>query len=97
MTKFVDPEKLTWIEDSTVNLAAHHTTCVIRPDNYDNLLQGSYEATIAVADLGCVRTVTGKIKVKIPLLGSKVEKAIISGLMENSDAQTLLIAAFLSA
>jgi hypothetical protein len=96
VTKFVDPEKLTWIEDSTVDLAAHHTTCVIRPDNYDNLLQGSYEATIAPAGSGCVRTVTGKIKVKIPLLGSKVEKAIIGGLSENSDAQTELIAAFLS-
>ena len=96
VTKFVDPEKLTWIEDSTVDLASHDTACVIRPDNYDNLLQGSYEATIAPAGSGCVRTVTGKIKVKIPLLGSKVEKAIIGGLSENSDAQTSLLASLLS-
>jgi hypothetical protein len=96
VTKFVDPDKLTWIEDSTVDLAAHHTTCVIRPDSYDNLLQGSYEATIAPSGSGCVRTVTGKIKVKIPLLGSKVEKAIIGGLSENSDAQTHLLTEFIS-
>ena len=96
VTKFVDPEKLTWIEDSTVDLAAHDTSCVIRPDNYDNLLQGDYDATIAASGVGCVRTVTGRIKVKIPLLGSKVEKAIIGGLSENSDAQTALLTSFLS-
>ena len=68
---------------------------MIRPDNYDNLLQGSYEATIEPSGAGCVRTVTGKIKVKIPLLGSKVEKAIIGGLQENSDAQVHLLEDFL--
>jgi hypothetical protein len=96
VTKFVDPEKLTWIEDSDVDLAAHHTSCLIRPDNYDNLLQGKYEATITPSGSGCVRTVSGSVKVKIPLLGSKVEKAIIGGLSENSDAQVHLLADFLS-
>jgi hypothetical protein len=95
VTRVVDPTKLTWIEDSTVDLSAHHTTCVIRPDNYANMLEGSYEATIAASDSGCVRTVTGKIKVRVPLLGGKVEKAIVGGLTENSDAQTLLLTEFL--
>lgn len=93
--RFVDPAKLTWIEDSTVDLTAHHTTCAIRPDNYNNLLQGSYETDIVPSDSGCVRTITGKIKVKVPLVGGKAEKAIISGLSENAEAQTLLIAEFL--
>ena len=96
VTKFVDPEKLTWIEDSTCDLAAHQTSCVIRPDNYDNLLEGSYDAAIAASGSGCVRTVTGRVKVRIPLLGGKVEKAIIGGLSENSDAQVLLLQDFLS-
>jgi hypothetical protein len=96
VTRVVDPSKLTWIEDSTVDLAAHHTTCVIRPDNYENLLEGSYEAAIAASGPGCVRTVTGRIKVHVPLLGGKVEKAIIGGLTENSDAQTHLLTEFLA-
>jgi hypothetical protein len=95
VTKFVDPDKLTWVEDSDIDVATHQTSCVIRPDNYDNLLQGSYEATIVAAGSSCVRTVNGKVKVKIPLLGSKVEKAIIGGLAENSDAQISLITDFL--
>ena len=96
VTRVVDPAKLTWIEDSTCDLAHHHTTCVIRPDNYANLLEGSYEATIAPSGSGCVRTVTGMIKVQVPLLGGKVEKAIVGGLSENADAQTYLLTEFLS-
>ncbi|MGZ6969963.1 MAG: DUF2505 family protein, partial [Acidimicrobiia bacterium] len=95
VTRVVDPSKLTWIEASTCDLSIHTTTCVIRPDNYANLLQGSYEAAISASGSGCVRTITGRIKVKVPLLGGKVEKAIVSGLSENADAQTSLLAEFL--
>ncbi len=97
VTRVVDPARLTWIEDSTCDLSSRLTTCVIRPDNYANLLEGSYEATISVTDAGCVRTVRGRIKVRVPLLGGKVEKAIVGGLSENSDAQTALLTEFLSA
>ena len=96
VTRFVDPAKLTWIEDSTVDLATHHTTCVIRPDNYNNLLQGSYETDIAPSESGCVRIITGTIKVKVPLVGGKAEKAIIGGLSENADAQVALLTEFLT-
>ena len=95
VTRVVDPSKLSWVEDSTCDLAAHHTTCVIRPDNYANLLEGRYEATIAAAGSGCRRTVTGRIKVHVPLLGGKVEKAIVSGLSENAAAQVDLLVEFL--
>ena len=95
VTRVVDPSKLTWVEDSTCDVAAHHTTCVIRPDNYTNLLEGSYEATIVAAASGCTRTVTGRIKVHVPLLGGKVEKAIVSGLSENAAAQVALLVDFL--
>jgi hypothetical protein len=96
VTKVVDPTKLTWIEDSTCDLSANHTVCVIRPDNYANLLEGSYEARITLSDSGSLRTVTGKIKVRVPLLGGKVEKAIIGGLSENADAQTTLLTDFIN-
>ncbi len=96
VTRFVDPKNLTWVEDSTCDLAQHHTACDIKPDNYENLLSGSYEAQIEASDDGCVRTVRGMIKVHVPLLGGKAEKAIIGGLSENADAQTTLLTEFIS-
>lgn len=96
VTRVVDPDKLTWVEESTCDLVAHRTTCVIRPDNYANLLQGSYDATITVAGSGSTRTITGQLKVKVPLLGGKVEKAIVGGLAENAEAQASLLTSFIS-
>jgi uncharacterized protein YndB with AHSA1/START domain len=95
VTRVVDPKKLTWVEDSTCDLAAHHTTCVIRPDNYADRLSGSYEAQLTAHDGGTRRVLTGRIKVKFPLVGGKVEKAIVSGLSENADAQATILAEYL--
>ena len=44
--RVVDPDKLTWVEDSTSDLAAHTASYRIDPDNYENLLEGAYDATI---------------------------------------------------
>ena len=96
VTRFVDPKNLTWVEDSTIDVAHHHTTCAIKPDNYANLLSGSYEARIAASGNGCVRTVNGMIKVHVPLVGGKAEKAIIGGLSENAEAQTTLLTEFIA-
>lgn len=96
VTRVVDPDKLTWVEESSVDLATHSTSCVLKPDNYANLLQGSYDAAIEGAGAGSVRTITGRVKVKVPLVGGKVEKAIVSGLSENAAAQAVLLSSFIS-
>jgi hypothetical protein len=91
VTRFVDPAKMSWVEDSTCDLTAHRTQCVIKPDYYANLLSGSYEATIAAAGQGSVRTVKGSLKVHVPVVGGKAEKAIVGGLEENAAAQTTIL------
>ena len=96
VTRVVDPKKLTWIERSVCDLAAHRSQCEIRPDNYGGLLSGRYDAVIVVAGDGARRTLTGELKVKMPLVGGKVERAIVGGLEENAAAQTTLIESFLA-
>jgi hypothetical protein len=91
VTKVVDPDRLTWVEDSTVDLRAHATRCEIRPDAYANLLAGRYDASIEPDGRGARRVITGTIKVKVPLVGGKVERAIVSGLQENAAAQATLL------
>jgi hypothetical protein len=91
VTRFVDPDKLSWVEDSTCDLAAHRTQCVLVPDNYANLLSGNYHAVLEAAGSGCVRTVTGSLKVHVPLVGGKAERAIVGGLEENAEAQAVIL------
>jgi hypothetical protein len=96
VTRVVDPKRLTWVERSESDLATHHTRCEIRPDNYSGLLAGKYEATIVATGTGARRTITGELKVKMPLVGGKVERAIVGGLEENAAAQTALLEDFLA-
>jgi hypothetical protein len=96
VTRVVDPKKLTWVERSVCDLIAHRSQCEIRPDNYGGLLSGRYDAVIITAGGGARRTLTGELKVKMPLVGGKVERAIVGGLEENAVAQTTLIESFLA-
>lgn len=97
VTRVVDPKRLTWVERSVCDLAAHRTQCEIRPDNYGGLLSGRYDSVIVASGDGARRTLTGELKVKMPLVGGKVERAIVGGLEENAAAQTTLLEDFLGA
>ena len=94
--RVVDPDKLTWVEDSTSDLAAHTASYRIDPDNYENLLAGSYEATITSHGKGARRVATGQLEVHVPRVGGKGERAIVDGLRENSDAQAGLLTAWIA-
>jgi hypothetical protein len=91
VTRVVDPERMTWIERSVCNLTTHETQCEILPDHYSGLLTGSYRSVIEPDGSTAQRTITGQVKVKMPLVGGKVEGAIVGGLRENATAQVALL------
>lgn len=81
----VDPAKLSWVEESTTSLPDLRTTWTIRPDHYADKLAGHGESVIEPVDNETSRRVTtGEVKVKVFLVGSKVEAAIISGMEEHA-------------
>jgi hypothetical protein len=85
VTAVVKPDKLTWVEDSTLDRTTHVTTFQILPDNYANLLQASGTITLqAREDGGTVRRAGGELKVRVAFVGRRVERAIISGLEEHA-------------
>ena len=77
VTRVVDPKLMTWIERSVCDLATHETQCEIRPDHYSGLLSGRYRSTIVAVGSSARRTLTGEVKVRMPLVGGKVEGAIV--------------------
>ena len=95
VTRVVDPKLLTWIERSVCDLRAHQTECEIRPDHYDSMLRGSYQAVIVELAAGSRRTITGELKVRMPIVGGRVERAIVGGIQENAAAQVALLETFL--
>lgn len=85
--RFVDPDHLSWVEVGEHDLASGRSRYLIRPDHYADLLEGRYAALVADAGGSTTRTVKGSLRVKVPLLGAKVERAIVDGLREVAIAQ----------
>lgn len=80
VTRFVDPDKLTWVEVTTLDAAARRSTSELLPDEYPDLLRASATAAFDADGTGTVRVVHGKVEVPVPIFGSKVEGAIVEGL-----------------
>jgi uncharacterized protein DUF2505 len=89
VTKFVDPAKLSWVEESVHDLKSLTVTFRMKPDNYADRLQSQGSSRYR-ADDGVTRRLTeGDLAVKLPLLmgggrtGGVVERSIVSGLREH--------------
>jgi hypothetical protein len=91
----IDPSKLSWTQDSTFDLAAGTATFRFLPDNYADRFSASGSTRTTARGDGAARTLTGEVKVRAPLVGGRVEKAIVEGLEEYLAAEAALVDAFL--
>jgi hypothetical protein len=89
----IDPKKLTWVEHATHDLAARRVTFRMDADHYADRFRcsGSYEFDATSDGLGTVRRCIGELSVSVALVGSRVERAIVSGLQEHFDAEAPVI------
>lgn len=82
VTAVVDPERLTWVQETEHDLASGRTTFRLVPDHYPDRLSASGTATVTSVGEGAQRVVAGELKVRAPLVAGRVEQAIVSGLEE---------------
>jgi hypothetical protein len=92
VTAVVDPARLSWVERTTHDLAERTVRFRFDPDHYRDRLQAEGWATVAPRVVaGSRRTVTGRLTVRALLVGSTVEKAIVSGLREHLVAEAPIV------
>jgi len=91
VTRVVDPGKLTWVDDARYDLTTHTSRHRILPDNYADRLQASYDVTLEPLGDSTRRLVTGELTVHVPLVGGRVERAIVDGLEEHAEAEATLL------
>ena len=84
VTAVVDPAKLTWVEDAYVDRSTHRTTFRILPDHYGSRLKCSGTFALTEVPGGVRRMLDADLRVSFPLVGGKVERAIVSGLREHA-------------
>lgn len=77
--RFINTSAVSWVEVTEwhVPSSTSHTTFV--PDQAARLLVASVETSLHPDGPGTRRDVSGEVRVRIPLLGSKVESAIVGG------------------
>lgn len=91
ITRVIDPEKLTWVDDGTFALAVFRSEHALLPDNYADRLTASYTSTLTPNLGGTRRTLTGSLTVKAPLVGGKIAGVIVDGLREAMATQASML------
>lgn len=96
VTAVVDPDRLSWVEESVLDRTSHVTTWHIVPDHYATRLtcQGTFR--LEASGPNTRRLTEAEIKVHFPLVGGRVERAIVSGLQEHAVAEQAAVQVFLT-
>ena len=87
VTSVIDPDKLTWVDDGTFDLATFRSEHVLLPDHYADRLDAHYTSTIVPDGAGAGWTLRGSLDVHAPLVGGKVAQVIVDGLRDAVAAQ----------
>ncbi len=96
VTAVIDPQRLTWVQETDHDLSAGTTSFELVPDHYPDRLQASGTFVVVGHGDGARRVVTGQLKVRAPLVGGRVEQAIVSGLEEYLVAEAPAVDAYLA-
>jgi len=93
----VDPQKLSWVEDAEHDLVAHRVQFRMLADHYADRFRcsGTYRFEPA-GDAATDRFCAGDLQVRMPLVGHRVERAIVSGLREHLDSEAQLVERFIA-
>jgi len=82
--RVLDPAKLTWIVESTVDRSTRTTAFRMLPDHYADRLEcaGSYTLVPAGTD-STMQHMAGDLRVNYPVVGRLAERGIVLGLKEH--------------
>ena len=94
VTRVIDPSKLTWVEDSLFRADAHRTDVAILPDHYADRLRASMRVDYEEAGTATVRRMVGAIRVSMPLVGRRVEAAIVTGFRDQAELAVDVVTRF---
>ncbi|MBV8981119.1 MAG: DUF2505 family protein [Acidimicrobiia bacterium] len=90
--RVLDPAKLTWVVESTVDRETSATAFRMLPDHYANRLacSGSYTLAGDGPD-ATMQHMEGELRVNYPVVGRLAERGIVLGLREHIAAQARVV------
>jgi hypothetical protein len=91
VTAVVDPARLTWVDSATYDRTTHVGDHRVLPEHYTGRLTCSYRTRLEADGEGTVRTAEGELRVHFPLVGGRVEKAIVAGMAEHAQLEARVL------
>ena len=91
----VDPARLSWVERTRHDLAAHTASFALHPDHYADRLRCTGSVRVVAEGAGSRRIVEGDLKVKVTLVGGTVERTLVADLQDHLRGETAIVEAFL--
>jgi hypothetical protein len=97
VTSTIDPKKLTWTEETLVDVASKTASFAITPEHYAHFFSCQGTWSVTGSGTSAARTINGEMKVRspIPFVNGQVERAIVSGLRERLAKEPAILEAWL--
>ncbi len=96
LTAVVEPSRITWVEESTLDRSTHRTEFHIVADHYPDRLRCAGHVELHDNGAGGTRRVAeGRLDVRIPFIGGKVERAVVDGLVDQAATQARVVGEWL--
>ncbi|HVF13816.1 MAG TPA: DUF2505 family protein [Acidimicrobiales bacterium] len=96
LSAVIEPARITWVEESNLDRRTRRTEFHIVADHYPDRLRCA--GTVELHDNGAGgtrRVAAGKLEVRAPLIGAKIERAVVEGLMEQATTQARVVGEWL--
>lgn len=95
-TRFIDTSNVSWVESSDWDLRTASSQTMFLPDQAGRLMTASATTRLIPSGRGARRDVDGDLRVRIPLLGSRIERAIIGGISDHLEEEVAAVDKFLA-
>lgn len=93
--RFIDPDDVAWVQEMHWDLGTRTADVRFVPVQAAALMRASATTEILTDGADTVREVRGEFRVRIPLVGGKVEKAVVGDIGTNLEEEADAVARFL--
>ena len=93
--RFIDPNDVAWVQETRWDLSARTADVRFLPVQAASLIRATAGIVVQEDGADTVRELRGEFKVRIPLVGSTVEKAVVGDIGTNLDEEADAVARYL--
>lgn len=91
MSAVVEAARITWVEESTLDRGSHRTEFHIVADHYADRLRCNGTVELTADGDGTRRVAEGRLEVKFPIVGGKIERAVVESLVDQAATQARVV------